>query len=427
LQAVDLNGDGILDLVLSSNDGLQVAIGKPGLTFNTPVPYAAGTTTATNYVTGVFSDINGDGHPDFVSTGPHNVYISYGSASGALGAPLLNTVGSNLYTSTSADFNGDGLPDVLTIGVPGINFIQGKGDGTFAAPVPVALPGGYSMPFSLFVHAVLLTGDFNGDGKKDFLLPIGVLPTNLMFLGNGDGSFGPGMLLSAQTLPSAAGSTGGSVVADVNGDGKDDIVQVQQTSINAYLSQGDGTFRLVSSPFSNSSNYNTAIAFTDLNGDGILDAVVSFAGGAIVLTGKGDGSFVTTNTTITVPTIPGITLQTNVVPVVAVEDFDGDGKHDVALMGQYVSVGTIYTTQYASAVWVYYGNGDGTFSQPISAGQFLDNDYFHLAAGVLTESGRSDLVLAGNTFFAPVASPLTIVTSLAGRSFAFARLAAFRS
>jgi len=84
--------------------------------------------------------------------------------------------------------------------------------------------------------------------------------------------------------------------------------------------------------------------------------------------------------------------------VLTVGDFDGDGKPDVALMGQYVSVGTIFTTQYASAVWVYYGNGDQTFSQPVSAGQFLDNNYFHFAAGVLTESGRSDLIVAGDTF-----------------------------
>jgi len=81
---------------------------------------------------------------------------------------------------------------------------------------------------------------------------------------------------------------------------------------------------------------------------------------------------------LTVPTIPGITLQYQCVPVLTVGDFDGDGKPDVALMGQYVSVGTIFTTQYASAVWVYYGNGDQTFSQPVSAGQFLDNNYFTL-------------------------------------------------
>ena len=229
LQSLDLNGDGIVDLLLNSNDGLQVAIGKLGLTFSTPVPYAAGTTTATNFETGVFSDLDGDGHPDFVATGPHSVYISYGSASGAFSAPVLNTVGTGLYTSTTADFNGDGLPDGLTIGIAGINVLQGKGDGTFAAPVPISLPSGNSLTGS----SIPLTGDFNGDGKKDFLVPVsfGVSSSNLLFLGNGDGSFAPGITVSAENLPSTVGSTGGSVVADINGDRKDEIVQVQKTSI----------------------------------------------------------------------------------------------------------------------------------------------------------------------------------------------------
>jgi FG-GAP-like repeat len=417
LQGLDLDGDGILDIMLGSNDGLQVVLGKPGLTFNPPVPYAAGSVASTSYLTGFFSDMNGDGHPDFVSTGPHSVYISYGSPSGALSAPVLNTVGSDLYTSTAADFNGDGVPDVVTIGLPGINFLQGKGDGTFAAPVPVNLPSGYSTVEGSYPN-VLLTGDFNGDGKKDFLLPIGVFSNNLMFLGNGDGSFAPAIVISAQTLPSTQQLTSGSVVVDLNGDRKDDIVQVQTTSINAYLSQGDGTFRLVSSSFPNSGN-NTAVALTDFNGDGILDAVVTFADHAVALTGKGDGSFVITNTTMTIPPIPGTTLITNVVPLATAGDFDGDGKQDVALMGQYVSSGGLSGVLYGSAVWVYYSNGDGTFSQPLLAGQFLDqhNSYLYLAAGVLTDSGQSDLILASDTFFAPIASPLTVITSLPGHSF----------
>jgi FG-GAP-like repeat len=89
LQALDLDGDGTLDIMLGSNDGLQVVLGKPELTFNPPVPYAAGSVASTSYLTGFFSDMNGDGHPDFASTGPHSVYISYGSASGALSAPVL--------------------------------------------------------------------------------------------------------------------------------------------------------------------------------------------------------------------------------------------------------------------------------------------------------------------------------------------------
>jgi hypothetical protein len=207
------------------------------------------------------------------------------------------------------------------------------------------------------------------------------------------------------------------VVVDVNGDHKDDVVQVRQTSIDVYLSLGDGTFRLVSTPLSNNGSLNTAIAFADFDGDGKVDAAINFADHGTVLKGNGDGSFTATNAALTVPAVSGITLITNVVPVVAVGDFDGDGKQDIALLGTYVNYTANNSVEYSNALWVYFGNGDATFSQPVSAGVFLDRSYFSLASGVLNESGRSDFLLSGNAFGSDQASALSVITSLPGRSF----------
>ena len=367
--------------------------------------------------------MDNDGHPDFVSTGPGSVYISYGNADGSLRAPVPSQSGSEIYVARAADFDGDNIPDALTVGLSSINFLHGNGDGTFAAPVLVPLQAGYSFPANPNGAANLLVGDFNGDGNQDFLIPLNIVSDNLLFFGNGDGTFQTAIPVPASMLPNASYSAGGSVVADVNGDGRADIVQVGQTAINVYLSQGDGTFTLVSTPISNPQVENTAIAFGYFNGDNILDAVVNFADHATVFTGNGDGSFTSTATTLTVPAISGIDQSGQVVPAIAIGDFDGDGKNDVALLGLYDN----YTTNLylggsgvrsSVAIWTFYGNGDTTFSQPVSAGIFYDTYFSNLSAAALHADGSSDLIAFGvGNIGAPQVSPLVLVPSLAGRTF----------
>lgn len=422
LEAIDLNGDGILDIAVSSGDALKVILGKPGLTFADPVPYDAGSTGSLYTVTGFFTDMDGDKHPDFVATGPNTVYISYGTAAGSFDAPVLAESSTTFASAKTADFNGDGFPDVVTASLSGINFLRGKGDGTFASPVPVPLPGGISISNGSEKDSLLI-GDFNGDGKKDLLIPVGVFTDNLLFLGDGDGTFAPTILIPLQTLPSTSTLTSGSVVADVNKDGKDDIVQVGSTTISAYLSQGDGTFRLVTSSFANSGGKNTAIELADFNGDGVLDATVFFADHAIVLTGNGDGSFSTTSSSLSVPSIDGLNLTTNVLPNLTVGDFDGDGKQDVALLGEYVNdTPDLYlggnTARLSIGVSVYYGNGDSTFSPPVFAGIFYDSPPLNLTAAALAPGGASDLMAFGAWAFGDAqSSSLAVLPSHSGRTF----------
>jgi hypothetical protein len=121
-----------------------------------------------------------------------------------------------------ADFNGDGILDLCGTNV----VVLGNGDGTFKAGSTIAntvQPVTYS-----------IAADLNGDGKTDL---VGSSTTRngvqvLQYaLGNGDGTFTPVIL--EQTLSNIGFNTG--VVGDVNGDGRPDIVFGYQSEIVSLL------------------------------------------------------------------------------------------------------------------------------------------------------------------------------------------------
>src|SRR5579885_449073 len=133
-------------------------------------------------------------------------------------------------------------------------------------------------------------------------------------------------------------------VADVNGDGRPDLVTVDHNSyeVSVLLGNGDGTF---GRPRFICYGYSAAVA--DVNGDGKPDLLVAdyYSERAVVLLGNGDGSFQD----------PILTPGTNAY-FVAAADVNGDGKPDL-LVGGYYSYG----------VSVLLGNGDGSFQDPIPA------------------------------------------------------------
>jgi uncharacterized membrane protein len=337
----DVNGDGKLDLIVANESqsktdaqgSISVMLGKGNGTFRAPVNYSSGGQGA--YSVSV-ADVNGDGKLDLVV------------ANGCLGANC-STGGVGVFGSHVAvgDLNGDGKLD-LAVATTGtgcgsgcpkglVGVLLGNGDGTFKKAKTYGT-GGYD------AIGWVAIADVNGDKKADLVVAnycsvecsyppaagsVGVL------LGKGNGTF-----LPVKTYASGGDGAVSVAVADLNKDGKADILVANcgpeacgpgspGGNVGVLLGKGNGTFKPVVNYPAENSPFNVAAA--DLNGDGNLDIVVSNWGtpnagtndGAVtVLRGKGNGTFQPEQT------FPSGGAEA---PSVAIADVNNDGRLDVVL------------------------------------------------------------------------------------------------
>ncbi len=170
--------------------------------------------------------------------------------------------------TVTADLNGDGIPDLiepyarLTSNV--LFSVQlGLGSGYFAAPV------NYNYNLNHQNGDIVLSADVNRDGKADVIFITG--SDQLVFLGNGDGTLQPAI---HSTLPSTAGYA---VVGDFNRDGNPDLV-IYLAGVNTLIKElgtGTGTFQapLMIASFSQSQGVE-AMAVGDFDGDANLDVAL---------------------------------------------------------------------------------------------------------------------------------------------------------
>jgi len=238
-------------------------------------------------------------------------------------SPATPEINVNAYSVAVGDFNGDGKLDFVTSGGASnrVSVRLGNGSGGFTSPTPpqVTLPNS-SGPVSVAV------GDFNGDSNQDFVTANILSDKVSIRLGNGSGGF-TSPATPEITLP--AGSSPYSVaVGDFNGDGNQDFVTANfdSSKVSIRLGNGNGGFTSPATPEitlpAGSSPYSVAVG--DFNSDSKLDFVTANINSSKVSIrlGNGSGGF-------TSPAIPQITLPAGSSPVsVAVGDFNGDGKPD---------------------------------------------------------------------------------------------------
>jgi hypothetical protein len=348
--------------------------------FDPAVFYQTGKSGGQQVVT---ADFNNDGNLDFAVTlveeGKVGVFLGRGD--GTFQPVQKFWADYSPVGLAAGDLNGDGKIDlVVTRFTPagGVASVYlGNGNGTFTYQPTKYHSGNYP------IAAVL--ADFNGDGKLDLAvanrfpsLSVGVGCVFVRF-GNGDGTFGPAVRYSMPDSPWSL------TAADLNADGHVDLVvgednawgEADKFTLKILMNNGDGTFQEGARYALGPELLDAAVA--DVNHDGIPDIVAAsaFNQEVVVLLGKGDGTFSkrAAYSTISLGQAPSS---------VVIADFNLDGNPDIA-------VGLFNGDPVASA-GLLYGNGDGTFQNPVPAFKYEEGGYA-IATGDFNNDGAPDLLV----------------------------------
>lgn len=436
----DVNGDGKPDIAVSANDGMAILLNNGNGTFGAASYYAAG--SAGQSFPGIaVGDLNGDGMPDAVvanSNGHAEIFLNQGGgsflSSGFVSVPTAIAVN----TVSLADLNGDKKLDLQAGDFFGyLHTYLGNGKGSFGSPTsyPTTIRNGATEK--------ILTADFNGDGALDIALDNASGGDVQLVLNRGDGSLQMGavsgmgpynagrnlitadfngdgypdvaysdangspafqlMLGSSHgALAAPVGVTAGSCVnnqveylaaGDLNHDGIQDVVATlinntgagcQNNMVAVVTGAGAGKFNAPVYYSTGATAQSDQVLVTDVSGDGKLDIVLSNLDGTIsVLVNRGNGTF---RPAVLVTGMTSIHPQEN---QLAVADFNGDGKADIAA----VTFGAL------PAIYVLPGSGNGSFGAPIETG--LTYVPVTMAVGDVNKDGKPDVVVETSDCITP--------------------------
>ncbi|HLW88296.1 MAG TPA: VCBS repeat-containing protein [Terriglobales bacterium] len=375
----DFNGDGNQDVVIGTWGnvvGVFLGNGKGDLQPEVTYPLIGGGHAGVIAV----GDINNDGKLDLVVNDNHINFL-LGNGNGTFQAATdLNTGAGDLALY---DVNGDGYLDLVFTEGEGLGVLLNQGNGTFGKVINS--PAGIGVMGSQFVM-----GDFNGDGKVDVAFSFGAI-----MLGRGDGTF-------AKPAVRYANFGGGLTAADVNGDKNLDVIGI---SGNVLVTLGNGNGSMDAARFYEGPGpwfQVQQMVLGDFTNDGKLDIAAfenpgDFTAFAGMLLGNGNGTFQ--------PSLPSFEAYGEAATGgIAAGDFNHDGNLDLAVWNQ-VNEGT-------SQVAVYLGNGDGTFKSPI----FADAGYLPvgMAVGDFNGDGKLDVAMLDTCLSQAYCSEGGVVTILLG-------------
>jgi Bacterial Ig-like domain (group 3)/FG-GAP-like repeat len=380
----DFNGDGRQDIAVGAVGGVQVVVNSAVGVLRAPLAISdiAGTFTASAIMNS--TDFNADGYADLAVLGSFDehgylepqVDVLLGGAKNTLTKSAAFCCGFYAYDSVGigrsgppaiGDFNHDGFLDVA---IAETDVFPNQGDGSILPYLQVFFGDGKgnfptSGPVLDTNSNYMAAGDFNRDGKADLASLDG--STFEILIGKGDGTFAAPVNYAVGANPVFALQT------DLNGDGKKDIIVVNQGSndVSVLLGKGDGTF-LPQKTYA-AGKAPVAVVTGDFNRDGKIDMAVASSEGISVLLGNGNGTFQAEKTYSAGGAVTGI----------AQAPLHQDGIEDL--------IGIVPAS---NRFVVLPGTGSGTFGTPVVFP--LDRAPTQMVAGDFNHDGATDLAFLGN-------------------------------
>ena len=326
-----------------------------------------------------------DGSGWYNNSGSFSVHIASAppaSLAPSFDVPQVFTTPDHADTSIIGDFDGDGIPDVAAYSGDysgGLDIHIGDGHGGF-----VESSGTSFTVADGFAPGGIAGADIDGDGKTELLVTSGSSVD--IYARQDDGSFAVGTSLD---LTASAIQARKIAVGDLTDAGTQDIlISDYFGSVGVVWISNDGAGNFgdpVVFP-AGGCDYYARPVLADVNGDGLADVVLSHSGTVGVLMNNGDGTLAAE---VDYSNFGVANFSTN---SVAVADVNGDGFPDIVEMGHYQDPDTFVNTYYLS---VLANKGDGTFADGVTFP--LPNGGNALETADVNNDGRPDIITTDYT------------------------------